>query len=266
MRVTVLGSASGISMPGRAHASVAVECRGGLYLFDLGEPVGRELLARGLPVADLKAAFVSHMHSDHVGGLFQFVKNLHLYHNHPEYLPQVDRIAIGIPAEAVAAVRAFLVATYMLPERMRVKVDIIHVRRGRVYDDGNVTVTAHPTTHLAEVMPFIEAHPEYRSLRGEAYSYDVSHGGKRTFYSGDLGSVSDIVDAAGGADLVVLEFGHLLPLEDNLARLKGLGIGKVLLTHIFPDYNDRPEELQRIADAVLPGIVTVARDGTSVEI
>ena len=81
MKVTILGSASGISMPGRGHASVSLETENGLYIFDLGEPVGKTMLELGLPIEKLKAAFISHMHSDHSGGLAQFIKNL--YHCNP---------------------------------------------------------------------------------------------------------------------------------------------------------------------------------------
>jgi len=264
MRVTVLGSASGISMPGRGHTCVALECGRGLYLFDLGEPVGREILARGLPVASLKAAFVSHMHSDHAGGLFQLLKNLHLYHNHPRYLPQVDRVTIALPAEAVDAVKAFSVAMYMFAERMKVRVDYLPISAGPLYRDENIRVTARATAHMDEYRDLVKSRPEYAALKCEAFSFEVFAEGRRIVYSGDLGSIDDILAVARGADLVVLEFGHLLPLEENLARLAGLGIGRIILTHIFPDYNDRKCELQASADGVLPGLVAVADDGLAV--
>lgn len=85
-------------------------------------------------------------------------------------------------------------------------------------------------------------------------------------YSGDLGGIDDIIPLARGADLLVLEFAHLLPLGENLKKLRSLGIGKVVLTHIFPDYNGRPDELNAIAEGVLPGLVSVAADGESFEI
>jgi len=248
-------------MPGRAHACVAIECGNGLYVFDLGEPAGRGLLAGGLPLPKLRAAFVSHMHSDHVGGLFQFVKNLHLYHNHPGYLPQVDEITLALPGEAVGAVMKFFIASYMFPERLKVKINWLGVRPGPVYEDGNIRVAALPTTHLDEIKPFLAEHPEYAGPRGEAFSFEVTAGGKRVLYSGDLGAISDVLEPARGADVLILEFGHLLPLEDNLRKLAGLGVGKVVLTHIFPDYNEKGAELQSIADRVLPGRVTVAKDG-----
>ncbi len=266
MKVTVVGSASGISMPGRGHACVALETGGSLYLLDLGEPVGRELLALGLPVERLKAAFVSHMHSDHVGGLFQFVKNLELYHNHPDYLPQVDSVTLGLPAEAVEPVKRFLPTLYAFQERMRVRVDYEPLAVGREWRDDAISLTPLRSTHLEHYGPFLAEHPEYDGPRGEAFSFDIRAEGKRVFYSADLGSVDDVIPAADGADLVVLEFGHLLPLEENLRRLAGRGIQRMILTHIFPDYTDRSAELQRIADDSMPGVVTVARDGLAMEL
>jgi ribonuclease BN (tRNA processing enzyme) len=226
--------------------------------------VGRELLARNLPVERLEAAFVTHMHSDHAGGLFQFVKNLHLYHNHPDYLPQIDEITLAVPAEAVEAVKAFFTASYMFPEKMNVRVKLAGIREGLFFEDGNVQVSARRTTHLDNYAEFLAEHPEYKGPRCEAFAFEARGEGKRIVYSGDLGRVSDILEMAKGADLLILEFGHLLPLAENLARLKGLGIGHVVLTHIFPDYTSRGDELQRTADSVLPGAVTVARDGLTV--
>jgi ribonuclease BN (tRNA processing enzyme) len=262
VKITVLGSASGISMPGRGHACVAVESGGALYLLDAGEPVGREVLARKLPIEKLRAVFVSHMHVDHVGGLLQMVKNFDLYHNHPEYLPQLDRVTIGLPAEAVEAVKEFFVACYSFPERMKVRVDYLPIAAGRFYEDEYVSVEAHRTTHLDGVARWLAAHPQYAGPKGEAFSFEIRGEGKRVFYSGDLGKVDDIMPAARGADLLVLEFGHLLPLEENLAKLAPLGVRRIVLTHIFPDYTDKGAELQGIADRVLPGIVTVAADGS----
>jgi len=265
-RITVLGTASGISMPGRGHASVALESGEGLYIFDLGEPVGRAAYEAGLPLENLRAAFVSHMHSDHCGGLFQFVKNLHLYHNHPDYLPQVDRFVLALPSEAVEPVKSFMAASYMFPERMNVEVDYLPVEAGPVYADEFVTVRAHPTGHLGGYRDFLAQRPEYSFLRCQAFSYEIKACGARMVYSGDLAGVEDIIDAAEGADCVVLEFGHLLPLGENLKRLRSLGIGKVVLTHIFPDYNDKPAHLQAVADEALPGLVKVAADGDCFEV
>ena len=206
------------------------------------------------------------MHSDHAGGLVQFVKNLHLYHNHPDYLPQVDVLTLALPAEAIDAVKAFFIASYMFPERLSVAVRWLPVAPGLVYEDSDVRVVAHPTSHFDELKPFLAAHPQYASLRGQAFSFEITAAGKRFVYSGDLGAVDDVLETARGVDLLVLEFGHLIPLDKNLRRLRGLGIGKVILTHIFPDYNSRGDELQRVADAELPGMVTVARDGLVMEI
>ncbi len=262
MKVTILGSASGISMPGRGHASVALESGSGLYIFDLGEPAGRTMLEMGLPLEKMRAAFVSHMHSDHSGGLVQFVKNLHLYHNHSDYLPQVDRITLAVPEEAVEVVKAWMAACYMFPERLNIRVDYLPVTTGRVYEDENVTVDASPTGHLASnYKDFIGSHPQYQAAKCQAFSFTVAAEGKRVVYSGDLGVIEDILPVARGADLVILEFGHMLPLGENLRKLAGLGIEKVIVTHIFPDYNDRAAELQEIADETLPGLVTVAVDG-----
>ncbi len=251
-------------MPRRGHASVALQAGGGLYLFDLGEPVGRTLLALGMPIERLRAAFISHMHIDHVGGLFQFVKNLDLYHNHPEYLPQVAEVTLALPDEAVDAVQAFFKACYSFPERMKVRVNYLPVREGLVLDDGAVAVTARPTTHFDGLRAFLAARPQYAANRRQAYMYEVRAEGRRILYTGDLGAVEDVIPAASGADLVILEFGHLLPLDENLRKLAPLGLKRVILTHIFPDYTDRTEELQATADAILPGVVTVAEDGLEV--
>jgi len=87
------------------------------------------------------------------------------------------------------------------------------------------------------------------------YAVSVMHEGKKFVYSGDTSWTEKLIGFAAGADLLMLDSGllekdltkgapHLTAAQCGTAAAKA-GAGKLLLTHLWPDYS--PDEL--IAEA-----------------
>jgi len=74
--IIVLGSGGAIPQPGRYPSSIAVRVNGEILLFDTGEGVQRRVLGFGLGIAGLRRVFITHLHGDHVLGLFPFLQTM----------------------------------------------------------------------------------------------------------------------------------------------------------------------------------------------
>ena len=73
MRITFVGSSHGIPEPNRKCSCIMLEMGDRIYFIDMGTSAVDALRARGMPVENVKAVFISHMHGDHINGLILFI-------------------------------------------------------------------------------------------------------------------------------------------------------------------------------------------------
>ncbi len=78
-RVTILGSASAKPTATRHPSAQAVDIHEQYYLVDAGEGVQQQLVRYGINPLKIRAVFLSHLHGDHVYGLFPLLSSLALY-------------------------------------------------------------------------------------------------------------------------------------------------------------------------------------------
>ena len=78
-KVTILGSASAKPTATRHPSAQAVDIHEQYFLVDAGEGVQQQLVRCGINPLKLRAVFVSHLHGDHVYGLFPLLSSLGLY-------------------------------------------------------------------------------------------------------------------------------------------------------------------------------------------
>lgn len=77
--VTVLGCSSARPTLERHPSAQVVNYEEQLYLIDAGEGVQRRMLQTGVNAQRLRAVFISHLHGDHVFGLFPLLSTLGLH-------------------------------------------------------------------------------------------------------------------------------------------------------------------------------------------
>lgn len=77
--ITILGSASAKPTVTRHPSAQAVNIHEQYYLVDAGEGVQQQLVRCGINPLKIKAVFISHLHGDHVYGLFPLLSTLALY-------------------------------------------------------------------------------------------------------------------------------------------------------------------------------------------
>ena len=77
--VTILGNSSAKpTVTGHPSAQV-VNINEQLFLVDAGEGVQRQMARCGISALKLRAVFISHLHGDHLYGLFPLLSTLGLY-------------------------------------------------------------------------------------------------------------------------------------------------------------------------------------------
>ncbi|MEG2060955.1 MAG: ribonuclease Z [Alistipes sp.] len=77
--ITILGSASAKPTLTRHPSAQVVNVHEQYYLVDAGEGVQQQLIRCGINPLKLRAVFISHLHGDHVYGLFPLISTLGLY-------------------------------------------------------------------------------------------------------------------------------------------------------------------------------------------
>lgn len=83
-RVTVVGSGAAMPTAGKYHSAHVLNVHGQYYLMDCGEGTQKAMLESGINPQKLKAIFISHLHGDHIYGLFPLLDTLALsQRSHP---------------------------------------------------------------------------------------------------------------------------------------------------------------------------------------
>ena len=241
MKIVFFGSSHGVPEPNRKCSSIMLETGEKRYLIDVGTDVTEQLITRNIPLKEISAIFVTHMHGDHVNGLIPFVNLCNWAYKDAD--PQI--FLPGDVDAAKAAVEAWLRCLNSVSLR---EFRYEQVKCGQVYDDGVIKVTAFATKHIAA-----------------SYAYLVEAEGKRVLFSGDL-SAHPQVDFPREVfeqpvDLAICESAHFeateyLPIFQGNENLKRL---------CFNHYSDRHLASVLTMKNLLPELsVLIAKDGNEI--
>ena len=77
--ITILGSASAKPTVDRHPSAQVVNIHEQLYMIDAGEGAQRQMFRQGINPLRIRAVFISHLHGDHVMGLFPLLSTMGLY-------------------------------------------------------------------------------------------------------------------------------------------------------------------------------------------
>ena len=74
--LNVLGTASALPIINRFPSAQVLDVRGRLFLIDCGEGTQIRIRAAGLSYLKIEAIFISHIHGDHIFGLFGLLSTM----------------------------------------------------------------------------------------------------------------------------------------------------------------------------------------------
>ncbi len=248
-KVTLLGTGCPVVSTCRYGAATLVQCGGMNLLVDVGSGVTQRLVGAGLSGPDIDALLITHMHSDHLVDLYQFiVSSWHQSRNKPQKV-------FGPPG-----IKAFVqetMALWQTERALRIKFE-----QRTCVEAFNIEVVEF--TGEDELFP--ESDCKVCPVKVDhqpvepAFGYAFEWAGKKLVLSGDTRYCENLIKVARNADLLVHEVFVHGPMDVTGTRTKrGLEavqsyhtlsneVGKVAaaanvktlaLTHIVPPNADR---------------------------
>jgi ribonuclease Z len=266
LSLIVLGT--GMPRPDPQHAGPAAAITAGdtWFLIDSGRGVTMRVAATPLKYENMRAVFITHLHSDHIAGLPDLFVSSWMFGRKTTALQLYG--PAGIKKLAAAMLQFFDYDIHIrrdLVEQLPAAGATIRthvVREGVVYEDGQVRVTA-----------FEVEHPPIKP----AFGYRFESGGRSIVITGDMRPNPNLVRYAKGADILVSE--AYLPewfdekdTPEVAARLKAYhttpeqagqmataaGVKTLVLTHLVPPGAE--ETFRQRAQTTFKGRVVVGRD------
>ena len=235
IRVTLLGTGTPSPRPDRFGPSILVEAGDQKLLFDCGRGVPIRLAQLHVPMGQLTAVFLTHLHSDHVVGLPDLWLTGWLAN--PQFGHRTQPMRLYGPrgtAAMVSALRAAFAADLRIrqaDEKLApegAEIAATEIDEGVVRDSGGVRVTAFTVDHGDDIKP--------------AFGYRLEYRGRVVVLSGDTRPSENLVRHARGADLLVHEVA--------MGRAAGLASSEAMRRVLA--HHTTPEDAGRIFSRVRP--------------
>ena len=236
------GVSDGWASTGRNHSAFLYHLDDACFLIDAGEPVGRSFHESGISYDAPARILLSHLHFDHLGGLFMLLQGFWLH-------PRRRDLPISLPRDGIAPIRQMLNVACIYDELLSFRLHFEPLQAGEPIQIGSARVTPHLTTHLDGFRHrFSARYPQDFA----AYSFLIESGRQRIAHSADIGSPEDLDPLlAEPVDLLVCELAHFKP-EDLFRYLASRSIRRILFIHLARPHWERLDQLRLTAAARLP--------------
>ena len=225
--ITLLGTGSPMADPNRAGPATLVQAAGEHYLVDCGRGVLMRLAAAGVPVGQLTAVCITHLHSDHITDLNDVITSMWITTFEPTPLriigPPGTRGTVGHILASLGPDIGYRLAHHEdLTEPPLLEITETDGAGHPDVSIGAVRVTTAPTDHRP-VEPSI------------AFRFD--HDGAAVVVAGDTVPCAGLDEACTGAQALV----HTVIRKDIIANVPVPRLQDTL------DYHSSPEEAAQTA-------------------
>lgn len=240
--VICFGTADGAPCEDRNHASFLYRLGKTTILVDCGESIDRSHKASGTSYDEIDAIFLSHLHSDHVGGFFMLMQGMWLERRRRP-------LKVYLPGKAIRPLRQMLDTVFLFDEALPFRLKLLPLQNQRRIQVRDVRMTPFRTTHLERTRRHFDK--QYR-VDFSAYCFLIEHNRIRIGHSADLGRPEDLQPlVANQLDLLVCELSHFKPLE-ICSYLRNCSIKQVAFVHIGRAYRQDFPALRRFVKKQIP--------------
>jgi ribonuclease Z len=255
MRIIIIGSGASLPDPDRSSPSQVIMVGNEPLLFDCGPGSGMNLMKAGINPTTISRIFLTHLHMDHCLEFPSIVFGSYL-------IGRKDKVYLYGPRGTVDFCRllfekVFPYAPEVIQEIRKegLEVSPFEATEGRVLQTENYRILSAPTEHGIA-----------------AISYRIESKEGIVVISGDTRPSKSVIDLARGAHLLI----HECSLPDDMAELaresnhaiasevgevaEQAGVKKVVLTHLFPQWKGRENEMIKSVSKKFGGEVIASHD------
>ncbi|MEI6614675.1 MAG: MBL fold metallo-hydrolase [Chrysiogenales bacterium] len=241
-QVIFLGTGNPNADPQHSGNSVAIVVNNTPYIVDFGPGLIRKAAAlspeyggkiEGLTVANIKRAFLTHLHSDHTTGYPDLILT-------PWVLGRDEPLEVYGP-EGITSMTQHILEAYEEDIRIRIyglepannqgwRVNAHEIKEGKIYQDENVTVEAFRVEH---------------GSWPEVYGFKFTSPDRVIAISGDTRPCPNLLEKCKGADILVHEVYSQEKLKERTPFWQ----------KYHPQFHTSTHELAEIAKQLKPGLL-----------
>lgn len=168
MKLTILGSSSALPTSERYPSAHVLNAHERLYLIDCGEGTQMQLRKCRIRFGKINHIFISHLHGDHVFGLYGLLSTFNL-------MGRENPVCLYAPANYLSMLKSHLIDFDI---NLSFEIDFIPLSGNNpalILDDKHITVTSFPLKHRVTAFGFLfREKPNDRNIIKEAITkYEI---------------------------------------------------------------------------------------------
>ena len=252
MKLTFLGTASGMPDLDRNPSAILVEAVDGAFLFDAGEGAAHRMLRSGIAADRIDAVFISHTHPDHAAGIPGLLQWMHL-------CGRTKPLSVFLPAGILRRFKSVIPAFLLNQGKWTFKFHLFQMGGGTVYEKEEFRIEAVPNNHLAPGRTY-----EEQLKKGlDSLSFCIHESiDRKVVYTSDVDGLDHLGAVAAMANVLISECQHV-EVEDVLDFARQNRIGRVVFTHIPREMKPPAASGRERGDGLT---VAFAKDGDAFEV